>query len=233
MPEHFNNSCLLKEKLRIFHIFSVFIGISGFVLFLSVTAAHTHFQVSSFMFFNDWLSLILSVLVKPTQALYKNSTVFKLRFSLSLPIENLQPSPSLKAAINQKKKYMWKKIFQMWFAGIKLLCNSKESIAWFMGSLCEHRELRYKISILLNVSEEAFEKIFQFKHDLNQFCLTEVLISCWFSFSFQYTDITIAHCWVTFYLFWRPFVRHGGNQGQQSNNAVLRGHNLWIKSFKK
>lgn len=186
-------------------------------------------------FFNEWPSLILSVLVKPTQALYKNSTVFKLRFSLSLTIENLQPSLSLKAAIHQKKKYMWKKIFKMWFAGIKLLiCNSEESIVWFMGPFCEHRELRYKISILLNVSEEAFEKSFQFKHDLNQFRPTQVLISCWFSFPFQSTDITIAHCLVTLlYLVWRPFVSHGGNQEQQSNNGVVWGHNLRIKSFKK
>lgn len=103
-----------------------------------------------------------------------------------------------------------------------------------MGLLCEQWDLRDKTSILINVSEEVFEKTFQFKHDLNEFRLTKVLTSRWFSFPFQYTDITIAYCWVTFlYLFWRPFVRHGGNQEQQQNNAVLQGHDLWIKSFKK
>lgn len=32
-----------------------------------------------------------------------------------------------------------------------------------MGSLCEYRQWLYKMSILLNVTEEDFEKILHFK----------------------------------------------------------------------
>lgn len=67
---------------------------------------------------------------------------------------------------------------------MKLLCNSEKSLA-FMGSLCEYGQLLYKMSILLNVPEEGFEKIFLFKMiEINSIQLVQPVQTIEFSYSF-------------------------------------------------